>query len=92
MQSLIFSSKKFLYLSKSSSLVEEGIEIGSPQTNLHFENGYVIKNESQDLSLRFLFEAKPSGIIGTWEWIAIFIIPSETFLFGPLGPSGVIPI
>jgi len=48
MQSLIFSSKKFLYLSKSSSLVEEGIIIGSPQTNLHFENGYVIKNESQD--------------------------------------------
>ena len=39
MQSLIFSSKKFLYLSKSSSLVEEGIVIGSPQTNLHFENG-----------------------------------------------------
>ena len=65
MQSLIFISKKFLYLSKSASLVEEGIIIGLPHTNLHFENGYVIKNESQDLSFRFLFEANPSGIIGT---------------------------
>ena len=91
MHSLIFCSKRFLYISTSSSFVEEGIIIGSPQTNLHLENGYVIRNESQDLSLKFLSEAKPSGIIGTWEWMAIFITPSDTFLFGPLGPSGVIP-
>ena len=31
-----------------------GIFIASPQTKLHFENGNVIKNESQDLKVKFL--------------------------------------
>ena len=92
MQSLILSSKKFIYFFKSPSFVEAGIVIGFPHTTVHLENGNVIKNESHEFNLRFLFEANPSGIIGTFECIAILIIPSDTFLLGPLGPSGVIPI
>ena len=80
-----------MYFSISISFVVDGIIIGSPQINLHLENGYVIKNESHDLSLKFLLDANPNGIIGTCELMAIFIIPSESFWFGPLGPSGVTP-
>ena len=30
-------------------------------------------------------------MIGIFEILAILIIPSDTFSFGPRGPSGVIP-
>lgn len=66
--------------------------IGSFQTNEHFENGKVIKKESQEFSLMFFEDQNPIGIIGVFEFFAILIIPSETTSFGPLGPSGVIPI
>jgi hypothetical protein len=56
------------------------------------EKGKVIKKESQDFKLKFLDDQKPTGIIGTFVFLAIFIIPSDTISFGPLGPSGVIPI
>ena len=66
--------------------------IASPQTILHLEKGKVIRKESQDFRQKFFDDPKPTGIIGTFDILAILIIPSETFSFGPLGPSGVIPI
>ena len=69
-----------------------GILIDSPHTNAHLENGLVIKKESHDFSVLYLEDEKPIGIIGTWVAFEILIIPSDTFWFGPLGPSGVIPI
>ena len=50
------------------------------------------KNESHEFNFLNLEEAKPIGIMGTWVVFAILIIPSDTFWFGPLGPSGVIPM
>ena len=43
-------------------------------------------------NLKFFEDQNPIGIIGTFDVFAIFIMPSETISFGPLGPSGVMPI
>ena len=69
-----------------------GIIIAFPQTKAHLEKGFVIKKESHEFNFLNLDEANPIGIIGTWVTFEILIIPSDTFWFGPLGPSGVIPI
>ena len=37
-------------------------------------------------------DAYPTAMIGVFETLAILIIPSDTFSFGPRGPSGVIPM
>jgi len=44
------------------------------------------------ISKKFLDDQKPTGMIGTLVFFAILITPSDTFSFGPRGPSGVIPI
>ena len=62
----LFFSKNNLYFSISTSVVFEGIIIGSPQINLHLENGYVIKKESHDLRLKFLLDANPKEV---WELV-----------------------
>ena len=69
-----------------------GTLIALPQTKLHFEKGSVIKKESQDFKVKFLEDQNPNGIIGILVCLEILIIPSETFSFGPRGPSGVIAI
>ena len=56
------------------------------------KNGKVTKKASHDLSCIFLEDQKPTGMIGTLEFFAILITPSDTFSFGPRGPSGVMPI
>ena len=61
-------------------------------TNEHLENGNVIKKESQDFILKLFEDQNPTGIIGTFDDFAIFIMPSETTSLGPLGPSGVMPM
>ena len=66
--------------------------MGSLHAKTHFENGKVIKNESHEFRVKFLDDQKPTGMMGTLDFFAILIIPSDTFSFGPRGPSGVIPI
>ena len=56
------------------------------------EKGNVIKNESQLFNLKLFDDQNPRGIIGISLVFAILITPSETTSFGPLGPSGVIPM
>ena len=68
-----------------------GIYNGFCQTKQQDEKGKVIKKESQEFKLKFFEDQKPQVIIGVFVALAILIIPSETFSFGPLGPSGVIP-
>ena len=82
----------FLKSSISISVQFFGIVIAFPHTKALKENGLVIKKESHDFNVLYLDEAKPIGIIGTWVAFDILIMPSETFWFGPLGPSGVMPI
>ena len=91
MQRFIWSSNIFLKFSISTSSQLLGILIEFPQTKTHLEKGLVIKKESHDLSCLNLDDANPIGIIGTWVFFEILIMPSDTFWFGPLGPSGVIP-
>ena len=39
---------------------------GSFQTKEHFENGNVIKKESQDFKIKFFEDQYPNGIIGVF--------------------------
>ena len=49
-QLFILISNSFFSSVISFSVLFFGIEMESPQTNAHFENGLVIKKESHDLS------------------------------------------
>ena len=84
-----------LYDSDSSnydSFKSAGTFRGSLHTKELLEKGREIRNESHDLSLKFLEDANPTAIIGIFETLAILIIPADTLSLGPRGPSGVIPM